>query len=101
PPWCRAPLSGSEPPFTPGERPTEIGPFSAAQAGAGRPRPIPVPWIDCVECGWPHSPRRPSGAGHMARPCVWCAEPLPNVTDHRDPTPEVTDGIETADDTGE
>jgi hypothetical protein len=94
-------MSSSEPPFAPGERPTEIGPFSGAQVGAGRPRPIPVPWIDCVECGWRHYPSTTGGAWHIATSCVSCGEPLPNVTDHPDPTPEVPDGIETADDTGE
>jgi hypothetical protein len=85
-----------------GQRRTVIGPFSGAQPGTSRTRPIPVPWIDCVECGWRHYPSATGGAWHIATVCVSCRKPLPDVTTpDTDEKPEVTHGDEATDDDGE
>ena len=95
------PVSDSERPFTAGQRPTEIGPFSGAQPGTSRMRPIPAPWIDCAECGWRHYPNTTGGAWHIVTACVSCGEPLQGVVDHTDEKQEAPGGVEPADDDGE
>ena len=91
----------SKPRFTAGQRPTEIGPFSGAQAGTSRTRQIPAPWIDCAECGWRHYPSTSGGAWHIVTACGSCGEPLPGVVDHTDEKQEEPGGVEPADDDGQ
>ena len=94
-------MSRDEQPFDSIQRPTAIGPFSAAQPGTSRMRSIPAPWIDCAECGWRHYPSTSGGAWHIATACVSCGGPLPGVAASTDQRPEVANGIEAADDDGE
>jgi hypothetical protein len=84
-----------------GQRRTVIGPFSGAQPGTSRARPIPVPWIDCVGCGWRHYPSTAGGAWHIATVCVSCGKPLPVLTPDADEQPEVPHGDEATGDDGE
>lgn len=77
-------MSSVERPFAPGQRPTEIGPFRAAQAGTTRTRTIPVPWIDCARCGWRHYPSATGGTWHIATACVSCGQSLPGIVAHTD-----------------
>ena len=94
-------MSPTEKPFTPGQRRTAIGPFSGAQHGARRARPIPVPWIDCANCGWRHYPSTAGGVWHIATACVSCGDALPGIADHiTDETAEVSNGVEATDDDG-
>jgi hypothetical protein len=93
-------MSSADDPVS-GQRRTVIGPFSGAQPGTSRARTIPVPWIDCVECGWRHYPSATGGAWHIATVCVSCGKPLPDVTLDTDEKPEVPHGDETTDDDGE
>ena len=102
PPGPGLPVSDSERPFTAsGQRPTEIGPFSGAQAGTSRTRPIPAPWNDCAQCGWRHYPSTNGGAWHIVTACVSCGAPLQAEVDHTDERQEAPSGIEPADDHGE
>jgi hypothetical protein len=95
-------LSPTKKPFGVGQRRTVIGPYSGAQPGTSRTRPIPVPWIDCVRCGWRHYPSTTGGVWHIATACVSCGASLPGVADLiTDETPEVPNGVETTDDDGE
>jgi hypothetical protein len=93
-------MSPGDEPSAPGQRPTEIGPFSGAQPGTSRTRPIPAPWIDCESCGWRHYPSTSGGAWHIVTACVSCGGPLPGAADHTDERPEVANGVETTDDDG-
>jgi hypothetical protein len=59
-----------------GIRPTTIGPFNARDGTSNRPRPVPVPWIDCANCTWRHYPSISAGRWHIATQCANCGAQL-------------------------